>query len=580
MVMPDAAASEHLLRCCSRCHALFRKEVAFCPSDGGEIELVSHDLLIGTDLEHYTIDALIGEGAMGRVYRAHHKTLVDKVFAVKVLIGDLASAQAMRLRFVNEAKNAGRLAHPNVASVVDFGRSSDGLIYLVMELVDGLPLSTLIDAGPLDPERVARLGRGIARGLHHAHQLGIVHRDLKPENVIVKTDETGDVPKIVDFGIALSIESSDIRLTSTGIALGTPGYVAPEQISGAEIDARADQYALGVTLYEALTGGNLPFVGDPEEVVTAKIGHQAPPIAERMPEGRVVPPGLARIVEKMIARRRRHRFDDLGEVIAALDRWIDHRGGDTDVVALRPPRRRIGTVVALGAVGALATTVVAWTLTRTPEPVAAPPSVAIAAPVRAAPPPPIQPPPPATVTPSAIEASPVAPTQSEPEIVIDPEVAHVDRPTRRPAGRRPSRTGKSTAAARDSARPPLPPPPPQVAETSPSPISPPPPPKPPVQLQAKLLGVDVQGSLSQAVIQRAVERVRPLIERCTAEGTPYTVRVQFTIDESRRAHGVRGSGSPAATNCVVGALGGVRTETAPDTGDAEVVVRIAFGTRS
>ena len=197
--MLDVASSEHRQQCCSRCGATYRKEVAFCPADGGEIVGVDGDPLIGSELEHYAIEALLGEGGMGRVYRAHHRTLVHKEFAVKVLIGDLASAQAMRMRFVNEAKSAGRLAHPNVVSVVDCGRSATGLIYLVMELVEGRSLADLIDDGPLDPEREARLARGIADGLHHAHALGIVHRDLKPENVIVATTPNGEVPRIVDL---------------------------------------------------------------------------------------------------------------------------------------------------------------------------------------------------------------------------------------------------------------------------------------------------------------------------------------------------------------------------------------------
>lgn len=560
--MPDAPPSEHLIRCCSRCHALFRKEIAFCPSDGGEIELVQHDLLLGADLEHYTIESLIGEGAMGRVYRAHHKTLVDKVFAVKVLIGDLASAPAMRMRFVHEAKSAGRLAHPNVASVVDFGRSNGGLIYLVMELVDGRPLSVLIDEGPLDPERVARLGREIARGLHHAHQLGIVHRDLKPENVIVKVDETGEVPKIVDFGIALTLDHGDVRLTSTGFALGTPGYVAPEQVSGSEIDARADQYALGITLYEALTGGNLPFAGDPVAVVSAKVGQDAPPIAERMPEGHVVPPGLARIVEKMVARRPRHRFDDLAEVIDALDRWIERRGGDTDRVPVRRRASRLGTIVAAGAAAAIAATAVVWILTRTSAEVPAPAARAVAAAALPATP---------TTTPRSSVAVPTAVAPAPPAA----KVAVLDRPGRRPSGRRPARKSSS----RDVAA--VPAPAVAVVDVAAAPIAAPPPaPKAPSPLRARVLGVDVQGPLSQTVIERAIERVRPEVERCATEGAPYTARIELTIDESRRAHTVRGSSSTPAIACVVNALRGVRTESAPDTGDADVVVRIAFGTRS
>ncbi len=593
--MSVVVSDERQIRCCTRCLAIYRKDVAFCPSDGGEITFVDDDPLIGTDLEHYVIEALIGEGAMGRVYRAHHKTLAHKQYALKVLIGDLASTQAMRMRFVNEAKSAGQLSHPNVVSVVDFGRSSAGLIYLVMELVNGTSLSTMIEAGPIEPMRAAKLARDVAAGLQHAHGLGLIHRDLKPENVIVVAGTDGEIPRVVDFGIALSIDRTDMRLTSTGMAMGTPAYVAPEQVSGNEIDARADQYALGVTLYECLTGGRLPFMGEPMDVVTAKIGNEAPALAERMPEGVEVPPGLARIVQKMVARRPKLRFDDLAEVIEALDRWINSRGVDTDVLAQLPPRRRRGAIVAV-AVLAVAGTATVWVVTRpaapssstAPTPSSPAPKVAVAA----APPAPggtapIADPRAPTADPQAPIADPQAPTTDPQAPIADPPAVVDDPPTPtvRPSGRRTTR-GKPVALtkARDrkgakvtvaTATPPA------LPASPPTPIPAPPRPAPEVPLQAHVLGVDVQGSLSQAVIQRAVDRVRPAVERCTASGSPHTVRMQFTIDESRRAHGVRGSGSTqASVACLVTALGGVRTEAAPDTGDTEVVVRISFGTRS
>jgi hypothetical protein len=287
----------------------------------------------------------------------------------------------------------------------------------------------------------------------------------------------------------------------------------------------------------------------------------------------------------MVARRRRHRFEDLDEVIEALDRWIEHRGGDTDMVPARARRRRAGTFVALGAAAvAVAATAVAWTLIRSPEPSAPPRPTTAVAPARAVAPPVAVPRPPAIAAAAIVPAPIVTAAGKDPVDADEEKVALVERPTRRPSRRRPSRTASKSAAA---ARAPVPTGTPSVIESPPSPArAAPPPPPPPVAakvaapLQARLLGVDVQGSLSQAVIQRAVERVRPQLERCTAEGTPYTGRVQFTIDESRRAHSVRGSGSAAGMSCVVSALGAVRTEAAPDTGDAEVVVRIAFGTRS
>ena len=442
---------ERQIRCCTRCHAIYRKEAAFCPSDGAEIIVTDEDPLVGKDVEHYTIEALIGEGAMGRVYRAHHRTLVHKRYALKVLLGDLASTQTMRMRFVNEAKSASRLSHPNVVSVVDFGRTGKGLIYLVMELVDGVSIADLIEAGPLDPVRAARLTADVARGLQHAHELGLVHRDLKPENVLVVQAASTEIARVVDFGIAISNEKTDIRLTSTGMAMGTPGYVAPEQVSGTEeLDARADQYALGVSLYEMLTGGTLPFMGDPMDVVTTKVSTEAPALATRMPEGTIAPPGLARIVEKMIARKPDRRFADMAEVAAALDRFCASRGSaaETETAAVRvaPSRRRTPLYAALGLAVIAGGTAVAWTLTHGSAEAENAPTPVIAKAEPAAPPHPTPPPPATPPTPAKPDPTPTIATEPDP-IEIDPAQT-VDPPTRvRPAGHKPSRTRKPTIVA-------------------------------------------------------------------------------------------------------------------------------------
>lgn len=256
--------------CCSKCGAVYHQEFARCPADGAEVVLALEDPLLGQQVGHYIIEKLIGEGGMGRVYAARHAHLRDKRYAIKVLLGDLASTATMRMRFTNEAENASRLDHPNLVNVTDFGCMPAGLPYIVMEFVSGQPLGALIDRGPMDPQRVIRIARGICAGLACAHDGGVVHRDLKPDNILVVTTPAGDeIPRLADFGLAVTTDPNDARLTSTGMAMGTPAYCAPEQMAGKRVDHRADLYALGMTMFEMLTGGGLPFEGTPIEIMAA-----------------------------------------------------------------------------------------------------------------------------------------------------------------------------------------------------------------------------------------------------------------------------------------------------------------------
>src|SRR5205823_809110 len=145
-------------RCCTVCSAIYRCEFQRCPTDGGELVVMVADPLIGKTIEdHYVVDALIGAGAMGRVYRAHHRRLLHKQYALKVLLGDLAASPAMRIRFANEAEAASRLDHPCVVGVVDFGRTPKGLMYIVMELVEGPSLRRIVRDAPLAPARAIAL---------------------------------------------------------------------------------------------------------------------------------------------------------------------------------------------------------------------------------------------------------------------------------------------------------------------------------------------------------------------------------------------------------------------------------------
>jgi serine/threonine-protein kinase len=313
------ATEQRKVWCCSTCGAIYHRDYPRCPADGAEVVIAERDPLLGTAIGHYTIDRLIGEGGMGRVYLAHHAHLPNKRYAVKVLLGDHSASAAMRARFTREAERASQLDHPNVVKVVDFGQTRHGLLYIVMDYVEGPALVSLIDELPMAPARVIPLVRAICQGLVYAHAAGIVHRDLKPENILVSSGPDGPVPRIVDFGLALSVDQSDARLTESGMTMGTPAFAAPEQLSGKAIDHRADLYALGMTMFEMLTGGMAPFEGHILEVVSARTARDVPRMSERAPEI-AIPRELDDIVARLTRRRPADRYTSASEVIAALDR--------------------------------------------------------------------------------------------------------------------------------------------------------------------------------------------------------------------------------------------------------------------
>ncbi|CAN5895213.1 hypothetical protein BH11MYX3_BH11MYX3_31010 [soil metagenome] len=251
------------------------------------------DPLIGRELaSRYRIETLLGEGAMGAVYRARH-VKVGRSFAVKVLHDRLLTDSKQKRRFERESELAGKLHHINVVGVVDVGETDDGIHFMVMEYADGPTLGSMM-LGPIAPARVVTIVKQLLDGLAHAHEYGLIHRDFKPDNVIVETDRSGNErPRIVDFGIAVlrdSVSQPDQgdRLTTAGLVLGTPHYMAPEHAMGAGIDHRIDLFALGVIVFEMLTG-MLPFDGDGVDVARANLLNETPPMGVRVPHVSVDP---------------------------------------------------------------------------------------------------------------------------------------------------------------------------------------------------------------------------------------------------------------------------------------------------
>jgi serine/threonine-protein kinase len=252
------------------------------------------DKLIGEVLANrYQIEHRLGEGAMGVVYRARH-VKVGRPFAVKVLHAQFLADDKVAQRFDREAELAGRLRHPNVIGVVDVGETTEGYRYMVMDYVQGSDLATLLAEAPMPPQRIVPLVRQMLEGLYHAHEQGLIHRDFKPENVIVERDTHGaEVPRIVDFGIAILRDGGDSpgspgRLTTNGLVLGTPHYMAPEQAVADPVDHRIDLFALGIVIYEMLCG-KLPFDGSGVEVSRANLVLDPPRIAQRVPDLEVDP---------------------------------------------------------------------------------------------------------------------------------------------------------------------------------------------------------------------------------------------------------------------------------------------------
>jgi len=273
---------------------------------------------------HYRIVAELGRGGMGVVYKAHEESL-NRFVAIKVLGEHLMEDPTQVERFIREAQSAASLNHPNIVQIYAVSEE-DGLQYFVMEYVSGSSLQQILRTqGRLESEQVARIAHQTASGLLAAHEQGIIHRDIKPANLLI--DDRGLV-KIADFGLAL-MGAAASRLTATGMFMGTPGYLSPEQCLDQEIDNRTDIYSLGVTLFEALSG-KTPFVADSPLALLRQIVDVEPPdLGELNPE---VDPELRAVVARMMAKDRNLRIADCGELIGAVGTYLEARGAAGNLV--------------------------------------------------------------------------------------------------------------------------------------------------------------------------------------------------------------------------------------------------------
>jgi eukaryotic-like serine/threonine-protein kinase len=332
---PTPEPDEHVTvaKVCPQCGVEYETGDRFCPKDGAPLKPKSGgDPMIGRVIaDRYLILARLGEGGMGRVYAAEHVKM-NRQCAIKVMNPSLMNDAESTARFAREASNAARILHPNVAAVFDFGES-DRTVYLVMEYVDGEPLSDILAReGALQPRRAIDIARQIADGLSAAHELGLIHRDLKPDNVIVTRKRDGkEIAKVVDFGIAKAVsDSPQDALTRSGLVIGTPEFMSPEQLLGDPVDQRTDIYALGCMLYQMLSGAK-PFDADSREQMIRRRLHEPPPhIREIVPS---IPKRVDTLIAHMLARSTADRLASAAEVSTSLDPALVMSGWDVGSIS-------------------------------------------------------------------------------------------------------------------------------------------------------------------------------------------------------------------------------------------------------
>jgi len=278
------------------------------------------DPRIGTVLaDKYRLDARIGRGGMGTIYKGLH-VMLSKPVAVKLINPDLVTSPEMAGRFQREARAASQLDHPNIATVHDLGQTEDGTLYIAMEFIEGVSLKDLIrQEGQLPSDRIVAFLRQIAGALQAAHRRGIVHRDLKPQNIMVTTGSDGrEAAKLLDFGIAKMFDEEATQLTATGLSIGTPQYMSPEQANGAAVDGRSDLYSLGIILYEMLIG-TVPFDDKSTPAVLIKHVTQPPPRPSLRRPDLKVPAGLEAVALRCLEKNPAARFQTAEEFIGALE---------------------------------------------------------------------------------------------------------------------------------------------------------------------------------------------------------------------------------------------------------------------
>lgn len=300
---------------CPTCGTEYPLSERFCPRDGTALRSATAgtDLMGSVVADRYHILKKLGEGGMGQVYLAEHVKMGRKS-ALKVMNPGMNQDPDAIARFNREASNASRLNHPNICAIYDFGETPDGLIYLAMEFIEGQSLTSLVEkSGALPAARAASIIHQSADALQVAHDAGIVHRDLKPDNIMIAKNRDGtDLAKVVDFGIAKAHSSDAQKVTKTGMVVGTPEYMSPEQLSGDKLDGRSDIYSLGLVAFNCLTG-TLPFPSaSAQEAMIARLIEQPKTLAEMKPDV-AWPAEVQQVMDKALARDSAERYQSAAQ---------------------------------------------------------------------------------------------------------------------------------------------------------------------------------------------------------------------------------------------------------------------------
>ncbi|HVR24788.1 MAG TPA: protein kinase [Candidatus Polarisedimenticolia bacterium] len=314
------------MKYCTACQKTYPTDRDVCPTDNTRL-LVAHELQPGMIIRNkYQIIERIGIGGMGLVYRGRHLTF-NELCAIKIVNDDIAGNANFLKRFQTEAIVTRKLRHPNAVRVDDFDYTDDGRPFIVMELVEGKNVSEVLQKeGALAVPRAIRIARQVGQAIGMAHKLGIVHRDLKPANIILTTDEHGqEIAKVLDFGIAKLREAAGEdrpEMTMTGMVVGTPLYMSPEQFlgkkAGGEVDGRTDIYSLGVVLYQMITA-QLPFDAEtPYALMLQHMQGTVLPPHELKPDLHI-PMALSQVILRAMEKSREQRFQTAEEFVAALD---------------------------------------------------------------------------------------------------------------------------------------------------------------------------------------------------------------------------------------------------------------------
>jgi serine/threonine protein kinase len=327
------------VRVCPRCHTRFPTGERFCLHDSAVLVEEEDMERLGTTVGNYRLDKILGRGGMGTVYSGEH-VYIRKQVAVKVLHPQFARYPEAVNRFLREARAASSINHPNIVDVTDFGVLADGLVYFVMEYLDGVSLEDVIEReGAVELHRGLNVGNQIALALEAAHANGVIHRDLKPDNImllqrpgrrdlvritpdhswITEREQSYDFVKVLDFGIAKVLQPDElVAETVQGAVFGTPEYMSPEAARGEDVDHRADIYSLGVIIFDMLTG-RPPFEAPAGNEVLQMHIHTPPPSPREFAPHREITEGAERVILKAMQKDPSRRYQNMAEFRADLD---------------------------------------------------------------------------------------------------------------------------------------------------------------------------------------------------------------------------------------------------------------------